>query len=162
LIEILKNAAISHLQKYGGAAGVEDGPSILINVVENESFLNINIIDYGIGINSQKNIGNKDKGWNWGDSRNIRRSHGEADEPNYGYSRDFGPPVSSHGIGLARVSVCVDSLHCGNFLLKNNSDNLLGGVCATISLPRAGTILIDPLPQLLNYEGVGGRRGVCQ
>ena len=154
LIEILKNAAISHLQKYGGAAGVEDGPSINIHVHVDESFVNISIIDYGIGLEVQKKdipVCDKGEGWSWGDSRHIRRSQGEADEPNYGYSRDFGPPVSSHGIGLARISVCINSLHGGHFSLKNNTTDFKSGVQATITIPRNGTLIIDPLPQLLTY-----------
>ena len=148
IIELLKNSAISHIHKFGGAAGVEDGPSIQIGIDTNdESFIHISIIDYGVGIQS-KNL-NENK-WNWGDSKNIKRSIGEANEPNYGYSRDFGPPVSSHGIGLARVSICINSLHAGTFSLENRGRSG-EGVQAKISIPRNGMRIIDPLPQLVSF-----------
>ena len=161
LVEILKNAAVANLDHNGGASGADDGPDVCLSLELVGGGIYFAVRDFGGGFasdNTNKEIGalnSRCSGqFGWGDSANAKRSMGEAAEPNYGYSRDFGSPLEGLGMGLARVGV-VAALHGGTFQVRSLTEEEGVGSVASMWIPLSGTRVMDPPVELLDY--LGGR-----
>jgi signal transduction histidine kinase len=128
--ELLKNSIGGMLQRYG-AIGVDDAPSISISVSSTPNFSMWSIADRGTGIVTEDPGVVQAPFRYFHSSSTERRSENES---NYHYSREFGAPFSSLGIGLVRASIYA-KYYGGNVQLFNQPG---AGVVSLVTLSKNG------------------------
>ena len=144
LTELIKNAAQSHVDAFG-AAGLEDAPPLRVEaragMRDGEPIVDIVVTDSGRQpARPFLAVGDTFRApFAVGVGASSRRSAGEAAEPTYYYSRDFGAPFSGAGLGLVRADVYA-KVHAGSVELRGSE----GGTLATLSLQRSGAAFFEP------------------
>lgn len=141
LTELLKNAAQSHVNAFS-VAGLDDAPPLRIEARAGQHSLDITVEDSGRRPPATGFLAVGDTmraPFAVGVGASSRRSVGEASEPTYYYSRDFGAPFSGAGLGLVRADVYA-RVHAGRVELRGS----VRGTAATLSLQRDGTAFFEP------------------